>query len=206
MVSHGLDIEELNFMVFQGIPYTTSEYIQALSRVGRHHEGIVMVWLYPTRVRDNSFFKNFGRYNELLDHEVLPAPIKRNSPLGAKQTINSLFCAGVIQFLSSKYGKPLIYKQDIEKLNKSDIAELIQFIKSAYGGNINLNIEAEVESRINQIRGSSNRSNEFFPKVLLDSGDYFFRNQIGMRGIQGQLKIIPTGYTRSKLKQLGGEN
>lgn len=206
VVSHGLDIEQLNFMVFQGIPYTTSEYIQALSRVGRHREGIVIVWLYPNRVRDNSFFKNFGRYHESLDHEVLPAPIKRNSPLGAKQTVNSLFCAGIIQFLSNKHGKPLIHKDDIEQLNSQDKLELIEFIKSAYGGNINLNIESEVEERIDQICKANNNSRQFFPTILSDSGDYFYHNQVGMRGIQGQLKIIPTGNTRTMLKQIEGEN
>ena len=206
VVSHGIDLEELNFMVFQGIPYTTSEYIQTLSRVGRKREGVVLVWLYPNRVRDGSFFKNFGRYHETLDHEVLPAPIKRNSRLGIKQTINSLFCAGIIQFLSNKHGKPLIYKQNIEELDSNDKKELIQFIKSAYGDHVNLNIEFEVEERIRQICDSHNKSKEFFPKVLSDTGYYYYRNQSGMRGIQGSLMLKPTGSTRSLLRQLEGEN
>lgn len=206
VVSHGIDLEELNLMVFQGIPYTTSEYIQALSRVGRKREGVVLVWLYPNRVRDGSFYKNFKRYHESLDHEVQPAPIKRNSRLGVKQTVNSLFCAGVLQFLSNKYGRPLIHKQDIEDLGTDDKEELIQFIKSAYGGNVNLNIDVEVESRIHQICESHNRPREFFPKVLSDSGEYYYRNQSGMRGIQGALSLKPTGSTRSLLRQLEGEN
>jgi hypothetical protein len=206
VVSHGVDLEELNFMVFQGIPYTTSEYIQALSRVGRRREGVVLVWLYPNRVRDGSFFKNFRRYHESLDHEVLPAPIKRNSRLGVKQTVNSLFCAGVIQFLSNKQGRPLIYKRDIEGLNSSDKQELIQFIKSAYGSHVNLNIELEVENRINQICESHNKPYEFFPSVLSESGEYYYRNQSGMRGIQGSLMLKPTSRTRSLLKQIEGED
>lgn len=206
VVSHGIDLEELNFIVFQGIPYTTSEYIQALSRVGRSHEGIVLVWLYPNRVRDGSFFKNFKRYHESLDHEVLPAPIKRNSKLGIKQTANSLFCAGIIQFLSNKHGKPLIYKKNIEELTSNDKQELIQFIKSSYGKNVNLNIEREVENRINQICESHNSSNEFFPNVLSKSGEYYYRNQSGMRGIQESLILKPKGNTRTQLQQLKGGN
>lgn len=206
VVSHGVDLEELNLMVFQGIPYTTSEYIQALSRVGRKREGVVLVWLYPNRVRDGSFFKNFKRYHESLDHEVLPAPIKRNSRLGVKQTVNSIFCSGVIQFLSNNHGKPLIYKQDIEGLDSTDKQELIQFIRSAYGEHTNLNIELEVENRINQICGSHNDSHEFFPSVLADSGEYYYRNQSGMRGIQGSLILKPTYHTRSLLKQIEGDD
>ncbi len=206
VVSHGIDLEELNFMVFQGMPYTTSEYIQALSRVGRKREGIVLVWLYPNRVRDGSFFRNFGRYHESLDHEVLPAPIKRNSRLGIKQTVNSLFCAGIMQFLSNKYGKPLFHKQDIENLNLADKHELIEFIKSAYGVHVNLNIEFEVENRINQICESHNGSNEFFPNVLSDSGEYYYRNQSGMRGIQGSLLLKPRDRTVQLLRLVEGKN
>lgn len=206
VVSHGVDLEELNLMVFQGIPYTTSEYIQALSRVGRKREGVVLVWLYPNRVRDGSFFKNFKRYHESLDHEVQPAPIKRNSKLGVKQTVNSLFCAGIIQFLSNKHGRPLIHKEDVEQLTSEDKKELIQFIKSAYGINVNLDIAFEVESRLHQICESHNRPREFFPNVLSESGEYYYRNQSGMRGIQGNLLLKPTGKTKPLLKQIEGED
>ena len=35
IVSHGVDIDEWNCMVFDGMPRSTSEYIQALSRIFR---------------------------------------------------------------------------------------------------------------------------------------------------------------------------
>lgn len=201
VVSHGIDLSELNFMIFQGIPYTTSEYIQALSRVGRAHEGIVIVWLYPNRVRDGSFYTNFKRYHESLDHEVLPAPIKRNSTLGILQTVNSMFCAGVIQYMSNKKGRPLIHKSDIEQLSQIDRADLIDFIQKVYGNLANLNLEKEVEERINQIKNSNSKPNEFFPNVLRESEEYYYRNQIGMRGIQGSLSLDPSGPTRQYLKE-----
>lgn len=105
VVSHGVDLEELNFMVFQGLPYTTSEYIQALSRVGRKELGVVLLWFYPNRVRDDSFFRNFKRYHDTLDHQVKPVPISRYCRLGLHQTINSIFCAAIINHLSNMKGK-----------------------------------------------------------------------------------------------------
>lgn len=204
VVSHGVDLEELNVMIFQGIPYTTSEYIQALSRVGRLRQGIVFVWLYPNRVRDDSFYKNFKRYHESLDHEVMPIPIQRNSRLGVKQTLNSIFCAGIIQYLSNRRGVPLIHKKDIASLTDEEVSSLIYFIKSSYGTVIDLNIELETEERLRQVKQSRDRENEYFPNILSNTMDYFYRNQSGMRGIQENLTLIPNQKTRYILKELNG--
>ena len=205
VVSHGVDLEELNFMIFQGIPYSTSEYIQALSRVGRKREGIVLVWLYPNRVRDQSFYRNFGRYHEALDHEVLPIPIKSMSKLGIKQTINSLFCAGILQLLSNEKDKPLIHKSDVEDLTDTDEEKLLKFIKNSYGKHFNIDIEPEMENRIKQIRESHNKSSDFFPKVLEDSGNHFYHNQSGMRGIQSDLILVPEYKTLDILRHIEGD-
>jgi len=190
VVSHGVDLDELNFMVFQGLPYSTAEYIQALSRVGRKNLGIVLLWFYPNRVRDDSFYRNFVRYHNSLDHEVRPVPINRFSRLGLQQTINSLFCAGIMNYLSNKKGKPLYHKSDISGLTLEDQEKLVEFIKKVYGRDgIDINIPNEVESRINYIKNGKERETEFFPNILPRSGKSFFRNQSGMRGIQKQLVL-----------------
>ena len=138
VVSHGVDLEELNLMIFQGIPYTTSEYIQALSRIGRKYRGIVLVWFYPNRVRDDSFFRNFKRYHDSLDHQVRPVPLKRTARLGTMQTINSLFCAGILQYLSEIEGTPLYHKKDIISLDISKKEKLVKFIREVYGKSVEI--------------------------------------------------------------------
>src|SRR5262249_39930182 len=59
MVSHGVDIDRLNAMVFYGMPRQTAEYIQASSRVGRTRAGIVFNVLHPARERDRSLYSYF---------------------------------------------------------------------------------------------------------------------------------------------------
>ncbi len=167
VVSHGVDLNELNFMIFQGLPYSTSEYIQALSRVGRKNLGIVLLWFYPNRVRDDSFYRNFVRYHNSLDHEVRPIPINRSSRLGLQQTINSMFCAGIINYLSNKKGKPCYLKSHISELTLKDKEELVEFIKKTYGkSGLDIDIHSEVEKRINQITNGTSKEKEFFPNIL----------------------------------------
>lgn len=190
VVSHGVDLDELNFMVFQGLPYSTSEYIQALSRVGRKNLGLILLWFYPNRVRDESFYRNFTRYHNSLDHEVRPVPINRFSKLGLKQTINSMFCAGILNYLSNIKGKPLYHKSDVLDLTLDDEKDLINFIEKTYGKNgLDIKIPCEVEERINVIKLGKDKDTHFFPNILTKSGNPFFRTQSGMRGMQKQLAL-----------------
>jgi hypothetical protein len=203
VVSHGVDLDELNFMVFQGLPYSTSEYIQTLSRVGRKNLGIILLWFYPNRVRDESFYRNFVRYHDSLDHEVRPVPINRFSRLGLMQTINSLFCAGILNYLSNKKGKPLYYKQDVINLTLEDQEDLVNFIENVYGKKgLNINIPDEVGKRISEIKIRKGSETQFFPNILSKSGNPFFHTQSGMRGIQKQLALDLNSNDERTLKRM----
>ncbi|MCD4843407.1 MAG: helicase C-terminal domain-containing protein [Methanosarcinales archaeon] len=203
VVSHGVDLDELNFMAFQGLPYSTSEYIQALSRVGRKNLGIILLWFYPNRVRDESFFRNFVRYHNSLDHEVRPVPINRFSKLGLMQTINSLFCAGILNYLSNKKGKPLYHKRDVMNLTSEDREDLENFIESAYGKkSIDITISDEIDKRISEIVLGKDNETQFFPKILSKSGNPFFHTQSGMRGIQKNLALDLNPKDERILKQM----
>ncbi|RCG31636.1 DNA helicase [Sphaerisporangium album] len=70
MISVGVDIDRLGLMVMMGQPQSTSEYIQATSRVGRKWPGLVVTLFNAARSRDRSHYENFTAYHSALYRQV----------------------------------------------------------------------------------------------------------------------------------------
>lgn len=70
MISVGVDVKRLGLMVVAGQPKTTAEYIQATSRVGRNHPGLVCVVFNWSRPRDLSHYEQFEQYHATFYQQV----------------------------------------------------------------------------------------------------------------------------------------
>lgn len=102
-ISHGVDVDEFNSMVFAGMPSGIDEYIQASSRVGRTHIGFVLLVPTPQQRRDRHIVHIFDSYHRFLERMVQPAAIDRYAEKAVMRVLPSVmqtFLLGVVPCVS----------------------------------------------------------------------------------------------------------
>ncbi|GHV09980.1 DNA helicase [Bacteroidia bacterium] len=122
MFSVGIDIERLNVMLMNGQPKNIAEYIQASSRVGRKHKGIVINLLDANRSREKSYFENYVAFHNAYYKYVEPLSVTPFTEISLDKVLASL----LICFVRHKKG---LYKDGQAKDYKGDISELENFLK-----------------------------------------------------------------------------
>lgn len=182
MISHGVDIDRLNAMFFFGMPRQNAEYIQASSRVGRSHCGIVFTCMKPARERDQSHFAYFGKYHEFLGRLVEPVAINRWSKFSLQRTLPGLFMAVLLQDRANRGGNPGLFTR-IEFVRKQisqgairiddflDILERAYLVKGRSGARSE-ETRDEIRRRIAQFRDqivSSGATAEWVSDALVPS-------------------------------------
>ncbi len=139
MISHGVDLDKLNFMIFMGMPRNTAEYIQASSRVGRKYPGLVFVLFNPTRERDQSYFKFFTKFHEYRDLLVEAVPINRWAKFSINRTLPGIFTGSLLNYFdirsSSVLGRSINMSRTFEKSLKQNLiseVKIKEFIEKSY--------------------------------------------------------------------------
>lgn len=144
MISVGVDVDRLSLMVMHGQPKTTSEYIQASSRVGREYPGLVVTHYSANKPRDRSHYEDFTAYHNSLYRHVEPTSV---TPYSAPSRDRSLHAALVILV---RHGCELSRDRDAGEFSKDDpcIQAAIQSLINTVG-DVN---DEEMEDARRQLR------------------------------------------------------
>lgn len=117
MISVGVDIDRLGLMAVAGQPKTTSEYIQATSRVGRSKDspGLVCTVYNWARPRDLSHYETFEHYHETFYKHVEALSV---TPFAARALDRGL--SGVLASLMRLWEERLNANQKAGELKDAD--------------------------------------------------------------------------------------
>jgi hypothetical protein len=90
MISVGVDVARLGLMVVANQPKNTAEYIQATSRIGRAHPGLVCTAFNWARPRDLSHYERFEHYHCSFYQQVEALTVTPFSPRALDRGLTAL--------------------------------------------------------------------------------------------------------------------
>ena len=165
MVSVGVDVSRLGLMVVCGQPKTTSEYIQATSRVGRRHPGLVVTLYNWARPRDLSHYERFEYYHATFYKHVEALSVtpfsRRAMDRGLSAVLVALLRLGGVP-MNPNPGATLIIEEE-ERLQKV-LEDLIERSRSGYDHDeIPEEVRELVQERIDLWRSIAEKSSSAYP-------------------------------------------
>lgn len=200
-ISHGVDEDSFNIMYFFGMPNNNAEYIQAYSRTGRKHTGIVIDIIRLMRIRDRSYLKNFVVFHQNKDELVEAVPINRWAKNAIYSTLPGLLAALLMQYYTVQNGLDSLYRAvDMKKLlleGKIKADEVIEHLIGAYACNVTEKLSLAYEGVIKEeihhvfdgIASGNFQKDEFLSDAIAQYTHGKKRPMISLRDTEEQIEI-----------------
>lgn len=172
MISHGVDLERINLMTMDGVPEETAEYIQASSRSGRKHVGLVVVVLPAFSIRATSIYHRFLEYHEHLDRMVSPVPVNRFAKYAARRTLPGVLMGIVYGRHAAEIGNQKLKERHeagdlLTTLGPKAMEELrgaYALGQGVYDENLELGLSQTLTEQLEVVEGSIRTSQERYLK------------------------------------------
>lgn len=203
MISHGVDFNNLNFMVFEGMPRSVSEYIQAMSRVARTYPGLIFMVFYANKERDQSYYRYYDLFHEYLYEAQEAVPINRWSKNAIEKTELTALLAVLHTYYSNKLNWGI---KNVESLSRRitdgqitaiDLCKIINeclYTQPDPQGHFEQKVDTDIPRVITRIK-QAGRSDLLF-KVIQEA--YPTRFTRGFRTVDRQVELFETrGTTRA---------
>jgi len=206
MISVGVDVSRLGLIMMHGQPKTTSEYIQASSRVGRDEVPGIVVTVHPSaNPRARSHYESFMSYHKSLYKFVEPTSVTpyaepaRDRALHAALVILMRYVGGIganedaCLFKSDSDSSQKLIKGLILRMQKSDNSEKDSIEKHIYS------IVKKWDNLIKEYPGKlqyRNNSGRQFKSLLCDFDEKVndsWPTLHSMRGVDAEIDIVVSG-------------
>jgi len=206
MISVGVDVSRLGLIMMHGQPKTTSEYIQASSRVGRDKVPGIVVTVHPSaNPRARSHYESFVSYHQSLYRFVEPTSVTpyaepaRDRALHAALVILMRYVGGIganqeaCLFDSSSVTTKKLIKRLILRMQQSDNSEKDSIERHIYS------IVKKWDKLVKEYPGKLNYSNSSgrqFKSLLCNFGekiDGSWPTLHSMRGVDAEIDVVISG-------------
>lgn len=149
MLSVGVDIDRLGVMVVSGQPKTSAEYIQATSRVGRVHPGLIVDVFNWIRPRDTSHYERFRHYHDTFYRHVEATSVTPFSARARDRALPAVLAAYVrlADEASSPESAAALFRQD-----NPAAARIVKFlVQRAFEATNRADVRVETELQLRNL-------------------------------------------------------
>lgn len=195
LISHGIDLDNLNLMFFQGMPRSVFEYIQAKSRIARKFPGLVYVVFYPNRERDQSYYHYFQTFHKVINHMIEEIPLSRWAKRSIDVTLPSLLVASLLTNYSDLVRDDLRQSERLRRhLNREfDVDDVIELLGRALlvDKDPTCYFKGQIDEKVRTFLDFlSNSTAKYLPDAFREGKIDLL---LGMRAVEEEIDVIPLG-------------